>query len=115
MSSPIMPISDPLGSSTDMSSSDGAAVAVYASDLTLEETAPALVVSRGGPPPEVLDRIAAASRIEAQLREDGQHVCFFAAGQGGGTEIEIRDRDGNVVRALSIAETIQLACGEPLG
>jgi hypothetical protein len=115
MSSPILPTSDLQGSSTDMPSSDSGAagVAVYASEL--EETALALVASRGGPPPEVVDQIAAASRVEAELRESGQHLRFFAAGGGERTEIEIHDRDGNALRTLSITEVIELAAGKPLG
>ena len=39
----------------------------------------AVDASRGGPPPEVLHQIAAAGRIEEQLRESGQQLRFLSA------------------------------------
>jgi hypothetical protein len=117
MSSPSLPINGPLGSLTDMPPADSSTegIVVFASELTADESTLALAVSRGGPPPEVRDRIATASRIESQLRESGQHVRFLAAGAGQPTEIAIHDREGNAVRTLTIAEAIALAAGEPLG
>ncbi|MGO9762988.1 MAG: hypothetical protein ACLP1Q_17185 [Solirubrobacteraceae bacterium] len=76
------------------------------------ETKLALVASRGGPPPELLDQIAAAGRIEEQLRESG-HQLRFTAADGGRTTIELHDRDGNDVRILSTAEALELAAGKP--
>jgi hypothetical protein len=117
MSSPILPINGPSGLSRVTPSADAGAeeIGVFVSELAAGETALALAASRGGPPAEVLDQIAAAGRIEEQLREGGHQLRFSAAAQGERTRIEIHDRDGNPVRTLSTAEALELAAGKPLG
>jgi hypothetical protein len=70
--------------------------------------------SPSGPPPEVLDQIAAAGKIGEQLREVGHELRFFAPTDGGRVRIEIHDRDGNVLGTVSPAAALELAAGSPL-
>jgi hypothetical protein len=67
-----------------------------------------------GPPPEVLDQIAAAGKIGEQLREAGHELRFFTPAEGGRVRIEIHDRDGNPVGTLSPTAALELAAGSPL-
>jgi hypothetical protein len=116
MSSPVLPINGPSGLSR-VTPSAGARtedIGAFVSELTAGEATFALAASRGGPPAEVLDQIAAAGRIEEQLRASGHQLRFSPAAQGERTRIEIHDRDGNPVRALSTAEALELAAGKPL-
>jgi len=70
--------------------------------------------SAGGPPPEVLDQIAAAARIGEQLRQAGHEVRFFSPADGGRVSIEVHDGDGNAIGTLSPAAALELAAGSPL-
>jgi len=116
MSSPILPIKGPSGPSSATPSAGPAAaeVGAFASELAASESTFALAVSRGGPPPEVLEQIAAAGTIDEQLRASGHQLRFTSAEPGGRTRIEIHDRAGNAVRTLSAAEAVELAAGKPL-
>jgi hypothetical protein len=113
MSSPIMPIQGPadLSTATPADGSDAADFGTFVSELASSEAMLAPVASRGAPPQEVLDQIAAAGRIHERLRENGQHLRFIAAAPGGPTRIEIHDSEGNVVRTLSTTEAFELAAG----
>jgi hypothetical protein len=118
MSSPIIPIEGPLGPHTATTTTAVAAdaavcVGTLASELAAGETQLAIIASRGGPPPEVLDQIATAATIEEQLRETGQQLRFGAT-DAGRTRIELQDRDGNTLRSVSTAEAFELAAGKPL-
>jgi len=116
MSSPILPITDLTGRPTDIrqgpTSADDLGAIVAA--LSRGEFPLTLIASRGGPPPELLEQIAAAGRIEQQLREDGHQLRFSRAASGERTKIELVDRDGNAMRSLSTAEALELAAGKPL-
>ncbi len=117
MSSPIIPIEGPLDphivTSTVPVAVDAARIGTFASELAAGETQLAVIASRGGPPPEVLDQIAAAATIEEQLRESGRQLRFSAT-DAGRTRIELQDRDGNTLRVVSTAEALELAVGKPL-
>ena len=115
MSSPLLPITDVPGRPTDTPSATSSAedIGALVSALSAGEPSPRLVVSRGGPPPELLEQIAAAGRIEEQLREDG-HQLRFSTAVGQRIKIELIDRDGNAMRSLSAAEALELAAGKPL-
>jgi hypothetical protein len=67
-----------------------------------------------GPPPEVLDQVAAAGQIGEQLREAGHELRFFPSSDGGRVRIEVHDRDGNTLGTLSPAAALELAAGSPL-
>lgn len=114
MSSPIIPIEGPLGLPTVAPPAGGNAerIGMFASELEGESTF-ALLASRGGPPPEVLEQITAAGTIEAQLRESGRQLRFTRA-EDGRTRIEIHDHKGNSLRTLPTAEAFEVAVGKPL-
>jgi hypothetical protein len=116
MSSPILPITDFPGRPTDTPSVTNSAedIGALVSALSASEPTPRLVASRGGPPPELLEQIAAAGRIEEQLRESGYQLRFSGAAMGQRMKIELVDRDGNAMRSLSAAEALELAAGKPL-
>jgi hypothetical protein len=114
MSSPILPIEDYSATSDVPSASSAEDIAAFVSGLAAEQAPLALAARRGNPPLEVLEQIAAAGRIDAQLRERGHHLRFLPAENGGRRRIEIHDCDGNLVRSLSAAEALELAAGKPL-
>ncbi|MGO9321047.1 MAG: hypothetical protein ACLQBY_09635 [Solirubrobacteraceae bacterium] len=117
MSSPILPIKGPpdLSRATPSAGSGAADISAFVSELATNEATLTAVASRGVPPPEVFDQIAAAARYHEQLREDGHQLRFFAGAPGEQTRIEIHDGDGNAVRTLSTAEALELAAGKSLG
>lgn len=116
MSSPILPIKGLSGPSTDMPSAAASAeeIGALVSEITASERPRAFVASRGGPPLELLDEVAAAGHIEEQLRERGYRLRFFTQPRGQRTRIELCDRHGNTVRTLSTAEALEIAAGKPL-
>lgn len=116
MSSPILPIEDPTNRSTVACAQDSLMgdISAFVSELTARESTLALAASRGGPPPELLEQIAVAGRIDERLRESGEHLRFFAA-PGERTRIEVHDGDGNAVRILSTIEAVAMATGWPFG
>lgn len=115
MSSPLLPIEGHLSpSSTDTQAVTSTEdTGSFAAGVTPLDTALDVVASRGGPPPYVLEQIAAAGRIDEALRDAGEHVRFLTADDGR-TSIELQDRDGNAHRTLSVAEALELAAGRPL-
>lgn len=116
MSSPIMPIEDLLGPTTDIPTADSRIedIATFVSEMATDPNPLALAASRGTPPPELLEQIAAAACFEERLREGGHHLRFCAEAHGGPPRIELHDRDGNAVRLLTTAEAFELAAGAPL-
>ena len=89
-------------------------IAAFVTELAAECSPLALDARRGGPPLEVLEQMAAAGRIDAQLRETGQYLRFLPAAPGERTRIEIHDHEGKLVKSLSTAEAIELAAGKTL-
>jgi hypothetical protein len=114
MSSPIMP-TEGLPDVTSYTGSDVADANPLVSELATSEATLAPLASRGTPPPQVLEQIAAAGRIHEQLREAGHHLRFFAAACGERARIELHDGEGSIVRGISAAEAIELAAGRRLG
>jgi predicted deacetylase len=116
MSSPIMPIEDLLGPTTDtpIADSNTEDIATFVSEMATDPNPLMLAASRGGPPQDLLEQIAAAAWFEERLREGGHHLRFHAEAHGAPLRIELHDRDGNAVRALSTAEALELAAGVPL-
>jgi len=68
-------------------------------------------ISRGGPPPELLEQIAHAGRIQAEIRAEGNDVRFHG-GLDGAVLIELCTIDGELIRALSAVEVVELAAGQ---
>jgi hypothetical protein len=115
MSSPILPIDGNLSPSITEMPADTSAehIGAFVSELAAGTAPPDVLASRGAPPPYVLEQIGAAASIDEELRDCGHHV-HFASVEDGVTSIELQDRDGSPVRALSIAEVLELAAGRPL-
>jgi hypothetical protein len=67
-------------------------------------------VSRGGPPPELLEEIERAGRIHGEIRAEGNDVRFHG-GLDGAVLIELCSIDGELIRALSAVEVAELAAG----
>jgi hypothetical protein len=116
MSSPILPITDFSGCTTDTPHVPTGAedIGVVVSALSADEYPLTLIASRGGPPPELLEQIAVAGAIEEQLRESGRQLRFSLDVDGERTRIELVDCDGNAMRRLSTAEALEVAAGKPL-
>lgn len=117
MSSPILPIQAHFGLSGPIESAKDADadVEAFVSELSASDRALTIAADRGGPPAEVLDQIAAAGRIGEQLRENGTHLRFTSTGRGQRVAIELLDTKNNTVSKLSIADTLKIAAGRPLG
>jgi hypothetical protein len=116
MSSPILPITDFTGRPTDIPQTPTSAedIGAIVSVLSASEFPLALIASRGGPPAELLEEIAAAGMLEEQLRESGYRLRFTSAAGGRRTAIELIDRDGHTMRSLSTAEALEVAAGKSL-
>ncbi len=121
MSSPILPVEGNLSLSSTLSPSSTQTPAEESAEqidasisgFAAGESPQDVVASRGGPPPYVLEQITTAGTIHDELRDGGRSVRFLTAADGR-TSIEIHDPDGNPLRSLSIAETLDIAAGRPL-
>jgi hypothetical protein len=116
MSSPIMPIMGPLGpvSPTPPATAGGGDFAVLMSKLYGSAQGPDIEAARGSPPPELLDQMAAADEINQQLHESGRELRFSIAESGAGVKVELHDLDGNALRAVPVAEALDIAAGKPV-
>lgn len=75
-------------------------------------THPAPSLRMTGPPPEVLDEIAAAwERARAPL-SDALELCFASAPDIGRAWGELRLTGGDVVARIPASEAIAIACGD---
>jgi hypothetical protein len=110
MSSPTQPIAGPLGPVQPLPAAPEEDTA-FLPELRLAERRPLIDAGRPGPPPEVLDQLAEAAAVHERLLHAGLTVSFDSDGAGG-PQARLRDRDGAVLRSLSPAEVIALACGE---
>ncbi len=84
------------------------------SELDASRHGLSIEAARGGPPAEVLDQIASAGRIHEQLHRAGEELAFVAGAPGEPVRIEVRDRQGNTLRTLSVAEAMEIAAGKPV-
>jgi len=115
MSSPILPIEGPLGPRfAGREATVAGDVDDFLAELNAGGRALSIAVVRMGPPPEVLEQIAAAAKIDRRMRAAGQRVSFAPAGLGGRAQAEIHDHDGSV-RPLTLTEACELAAGRPSG
>ena len=116
MSSPILPIEGPSGPRfAGCAATVAGDVDDFLAELNAGGRALSIAVVRMGPPPEVLEQIAAAATIERRMRAAGQRVSFVApAVAGGRAQAEIHDRDGSV-RPLTLTEAFELAAARPSG
>ncbi len=115
MSSPILPLKGLSGPFIDMPSvaTSTEDIDALVSEMTESDARRPVIASRGGPPPELLEQIAAAGLIEEQLRNSGQRLRFSSL-PGGRTKIELCDRDGSSLRTLTAAEALDIVAGKSL-
>ncbi|HEY7932416.1 MAG TPA: hypothetical protein VID48_01210 [Solirubrobacteraceae bacterium] len=66
------------------------------------------------PPQAVLDQIGAARGIYHELRADGHQLHFSTDRRSGRATVEVKDRDGKIVRTVSAEEAMDIAVGKPL-
>jgi hypothetical protein len=116
MSSPILPVQGPVAQPTHTNahaSTEIGDVGSFIDELAGGVSALNIDAARGGPPPEVLDQIAAAATVADELRDNGYQMRFFSGAPGGRVRIELHDAHGNAVSVLSCAEAIEMATGSP--
>ena len=61
------------------------------------------------PPPSVLDDVVRAARRYDELGAEGRQLHFDL--ERGQLRVELRDLEGNVLRRISPAEALAVACG----
>lgn len=71
----------------------------------------ASVATVASPPPEVSAEVQAAARAAARLHELGRELRF-EQGDDGRLRVELRDRDGNVLRQVPTGEVFDFAAGK---
>ena len=81
-------------------------------ELAHAEGSLSIDLTRSGPPPEVLEQMARADAINSRLRASGRELCFSLSADGCSLQIELRDRDGQLLRVLTAAEALELAAEE---
>jgi hypothetical protein len=67
-----------------------------------------------GPPPEVLDEVAAAWERAQEPLPDGLELWFTSEPALGRTWGELRLPDGELVTSIPASEAIAIACGDAL-
>ncbi len=114
MSSPIMPIRDPRipAEPTPPAAGEAPDLSAFVEQLAASERSLSVEDTRGGPPPELLEQMAAAREIGEQMRQEGREVRFSFSEAG---RVEVALHDGAHVRPLSATEVVDLAAGKPLG
>jgi hypothetical protein len=58
--------------------------------------------------------MAGAAQAYDELTAQGRELRFARDEQSGRTQIEVRDRGGNLVKTLSPAQALDIAAGAPL-
>jgi hypothetical protein len=67
-----------------------------------------------GPPPEVLDEVAAAWERAQEPLPDGLELCFASEPALGRAWGELRLTDGELMTGISASEAIAIACGDAM-
>jgi hypothetical protein len=65
------------------------------------------------PPPSVWREVDDAARVWERLRAQGRELHFQTEGATGRLTIQLRDLDGNVLRALAPGEALAIISGSP--
>jgi flagellar protein FlaG len=65
------------------------------------------------PPDRVLEEMFAASKVANRLHEQGRELHFETVGNGR-VVVQVRDLDGNVIRTIPPAHSLDVAAGAPL-
>jgi uncharacterized FlaG/YvyC family protein len=72
------------------------------------------VSAPAGPPPEVLDEIAAAADRAWQLWNENRELHFSKDSTSGRVVIEVRDRAGHTIRMIPPSEALNVLSGAAL-
>jgi hypothetical protein len=117
MSSPILPPQGPISTRPTLAPATGRRLSASGNALGVSSSEPPVSVDTfpSSPPSEVLDQMTAAAHTYESLRAQGHELHFAHDNQSGRIAIELRDRDGNSVRAVSPSEALEIAGGKPLG
>jgi hypothetical protein len=112
MDSPTQPIADPASHRADPSTGFACdSMPATAEDVVRAFGSPHLIAAgRGAPPASLIEEMALADRIHAELQAGGREVRFVHDIDGG-LSIQLRDRDGRLLATLSVAEAVELAGG----
>ena len=102
---PVLPLD---GSPPPSLAPRAAAAALPASPPVSLDTIPS------SPPHEVLEQMASAAQVHGALSSQGRELRFTRDQQSGRTRVEVRDRQGNVLKTLSAAQALEVAAGAPL-
>ncbi|HEY2767759.1 MAG TPA: hypothetical protein VGI76_05845 [Solirubrobacteraceae bacterium] len=78
------------------------------------QPAVALQTLPASPPPEVLEQMAGAAQRYDELTAQGRELRFARDEQSGRTRIEVRDREGRLMKTLSPSQALDIAAGGPL-
>jgi hypothetical protein len=78
------------------------------------ESSAALKALAEHPPREVLDQVAQADQRYESLRAQGRELRFSRDAPNGRTTIEVRDRNGKVLKQISPSQALEIAAGAPL-
>ena len=70
--------------------------------------------SLNGPPPEVLDEVAAAWERAQEPLPDGLELCFVSEPALGRAWGELRLDDGELIAGIAASEALAIACGDAL-
>jgi hypothetical protein len=116
MSSPIAPTPSPAGPGAVLraAAATRSGACTTAQAAAASESSVALDTFPSSPPQEVLDQMASASQTYERLSAQGRELRFARDAASGRTQIEVRDRAGNLLKRLSPAEALDLAAGAPL-
>jgi len=120
MSSPIVPTQSitPTGSAIPPAADDAkttaAGKAAPASFTAQFESAVSQHDAAGSPPDEVLDQMAKAASTYERLSAQGRELRFVRDEGSGRTGFEVHDRDGSLLKRLSLDEACDIAAGAPL-
>ncbi|HUN77613.1 MAG TPA: hypothetical protein VMU32_01700 [Solirubrobacteraceae bacterium] len=117
MSSPIAPTPTPAGTDAVRGADAPPRIAPTPSartEVTSTQTV-SLDALPSSPPPEVLDEMAKAAAVYDELSTQGRELRFARDAASGRTQIEVRDRSGNLLGQLSPAQALDLAAGAPMG
>lgn len=101
----------PLGeirAGSPLASSQGAQRSAAAQSAVTLQTLPS------SPPPEVLEQMAGAAQRYDELTAQGRELRFARDAQSGRTRIEVRDREGHLMKTLSPSQALDVAAGGPL-
>jgi hypothetical protein len=66
------------------------------------------------PPPEVLDEVARARDVAAELAANNRELHFSTDAETGRVIVQVRDLEGNVIRTIPPSHALQVMSGAPL-